>query len=435
MSIKTFFNEINLSGIDYFCWKGATKIDKFIEGDADIDLYVPLADFSRFRIILRKHGFVEFSWPVKVDGVRHFYKPGKGGILHHLHIYTRLRTGSSLAKEYELSPSSSFENITINNYGIRILKKEDLSLLNELRVKLKKSSFFGKLFYWHKREIHNLESQHLNNIRSYSSTKITPTKIVKLSFFINFIMLLSIKYRRLLGLSKTSEVGAVTSIIGPDGAGKSTITKIIYSRYHKYLTISHLSFGRPSFQWSNFPIYFIRNLITFFKNISSIKKNHSRINIGSFKTVSFAKAIFYVLLAYERKNIIARCMYFKNRGHIVILDRCPPKKPSDFDGYHLYRYSGSSIIIKKLQKIETKIYNSIKDIDIVFPLEVTLDQVIERNRNRNKFGKESDDEIYDRFNLFSKFIPKSLKIVKLNGSDSQSKIADQVIKSIFNSIA
>jgi len=113
MSIKTFFNEINLSGIDYFCWKGATKIDKFIEGDADIDLYVPLADFSRFRIILRKHGFVEFSWPVKVDGVRHFYKPGKGGILHHLHIYTRLRTGSSLAKEYELSPSSSFENITI----------------------------------------------------------------------------------------------------------------------------------------------------------------------------------------------------------------------------------------------------------------------------------------------------------------------------------
>ena len=76
-----------------------------------------------------------------------------------------------------------------------------------------------------------------------------------------------------------------------------------------------------------------------------------------------------------------------------------------------------------------------KIIDIVFPLEVTLDQVIERNRNRNKFGKESDDEIYDRFNLFSKFIPKSLKIVKLNGSDSQSKIADQVIKSIFNSIA
>ncbi len=88
-----------------------------------------------------------------------------------------------------------------------------------------------------------------------------------------------------------------------------------------------------------------------------------------------------------------------------------------------------------MQKIETKIYDSIEDIDIVFPLEVTLDQVIERNRNRNKFGKENDDEIYDRFNLFSKFIPKSLKIKKLNGSDSQSEIADQVIKSIFNSIA
>ena len=434
MSIKKFFNEINLSGIDYFCWKGATKIDKFIKGEADLDLYVPQADFSKFRIILRRHGFVEFSWPIKVDGVKHFYKPGDNGLLYHLHIYTRLRTGSSLAKEYELSASSSFQDITINDYGIRILKNEDLSFLHELRVMLKKSSFFGRLFYWYKREIHSVESEHLNDIRTNGSSNLRATRIVKLSFFINLKMLLNIKYRRMLGLSKTSEAGLVTSIIGPDGAGKSTITRLIFRRYHKYLTISHLSFGRPSFQWSNLPIYLIRNLISSYKNLSSFTKITSKKNVKSIKGVSFAKAIFYVCLAYERKNIIARCLYLKKRGHIVILDRCPPRKPSDFDGYHLDRYSGSSTLIKTLQKIEAKIYDAIIDIDIVFPLDVTLDQVIERNRRRDKLGKESDDEIYDRFNLFLKFIPKSREIVKLNGSDTQSEIADLVMKSIFNTI-
>jgi hypothetical protein len=431
MSIDVFFKELKEEEVFYFCWKGIGKIDDFYEGKSDVDLYIPPSEAILFKKILKRNGFVAFYWPLGVTGVEHFYKIGPKGESYHLHAYFKLRTGSSLSKEFELKLINLDNNSIFEYKNIKTLNRDWMNAIHYKRLYLKKSSILGRAFLKYKKPVYDVEEGLLGSVKVHKLIKVK--KIVNHPFWLDLKLLILIKYRRLCKLSKRPSSGVVVSIVGPDGSGKSTISQVIQNKYSQNFSITQLSFGKPSPRLNTFLFWLLRSVAitikhTFKKNKDSSGKKNSD------KKHSLLEAIFYIFLAIERRSIINKSHKLASKGVMVILDRCPPKKNAGFDGYHLSNSKSDFFLFHMLKKIETEIYDSINPVDIAFVLNPTLHQVIERNRNRKKKFKETDIEIKERFKIFSNFQPKSIYLLDLSSELSPSDNASLVMKKIFEKI-
>lgn len=432
MEINDFFKELDKNNIKYYCWKGVSKISSFFKGTSDLDIYINTENIFSFDQILKKFDFINYYWPVNLSGVSHFYKVGENGSLFHLHVYYRMCTGSSLVKEYEILPTIDFFDNLDKVHGVNVLNRNLLLQLHNLRVFLKKKSLIGRLIYYKKQNIHNLESKLLFNKNAKSNNlPLNFKKNVNFVSFKNLYIYFTIKYRRYRGWSKISKNGIIASVIGPDGSGKSTTSNLFFDKYSNTVSISKLCFGRPDFHFNTSVFYIIRNLFIFLKRKQSIKYSKK----SSEGNVSLLKACFYLMLAFERKFILNKAIKYRERGHIVLIDRCPPAQPGEFDGYHLYDYNGNSSIINKIKLIETSIYKKMPHVDIVFTIDVTEQEVLKRNKNREKLFKESDLEIIDRYNKFKTFKPKARVIRLLDGFLSPNYNTTEIIKNIFRIIS
>ena len=71
-----------------------------------------------------------------------------------------------------------------------------------------------------------------------------------------------------------------------------------------------------------------------------------------------------------------------------------------------------------LYKVEQKFYRSIKPVDILFNLQAPLEVAIERNDMRDKLGKESTEELRERFSINSGVSFLSDKTIDIDATKS-----------------
>ena len=148
--------------------------------------------------------------------------------------------------------------------------------------------------------------------------------------------------------------------------------------------------------------------------------------------ISLLQALGYVILAYDRKKASIRAHKIKEKGYIVICDRYPGIMNGKMDSPKIPHISTSGCVYKYLHKKENQLYNSIKAAEIIFHLSVPLEVSIQRNNQREKFGKETDSEIRDRYvrNKDAVFLGKNYNFV--DATPRFTEVLAQVSNSIWN---
>ena len=117
--------------------------------------------------------------------------------------------------------------------------------------------------------------------------------------------------------------------------------------------------------------------------------------------ISIIYAIRSVLLAYERKVAAIKAHKYSQNGYLVICDRYPGLGDGKMDSPRVPLNESKGSLYQFFYHLEQKLYRSIKPANIIFQLSVPLEIAIDRNNKREKIGKETEDELRERFALNS----------------------------------
>lgn len=439
-----FISVLDKAFIPYVSWKNNHEISRFLNGDSDLDIYIPLKYKNEFINLAVKN-----SWFVVVNPIAHFpyiehlYLITGNGKVYHLHVYFKVITGESWIKEFDLP----LENYLITNrckhdkYGVYVLNNKAQAYLFALRHIIKCGSISSRVLYLKDYESYKLEWELCNykvdELRGYGPILLDGAIYnsglladFHLSGYINSFMFrnkigsfLRIGYfllpvYRIVSFANRvinklffnrkkvlKPKGLVIAISGVDGSGKSSMVDLIDSSLSSFLTIRRLSLGKPQGKL----IEFIRKL--FFNNKSKTTPPSKE---DYFHKVGLFKSISLLVLAVLRLFESWKSQYYINNGYVVLVDRWPTREFGKMDGPKIYVNNISSTLVKLLSKIEGLIYKKIPSADVCFFLEVSVDTAIKRNSMRIKDDKETESEIRERHmeNKMNKPITK--KFIRFN---------------------
>ena len=407
------------------------KIDAAFRGETDLDVYIPSVNVDEIVKILADAGWKRFLAQVEFEGISHwFYYDDNSFRFYHLHIYHVMRTGPTYSKHFLIEGFDSLNPKYQLINGLRVFDKETNLKIHRTRLILKKHSLLAKLFV--KREVgkHKKEETFVSNLSSNNlkvDDSIFTHKIYKK--FGYFLIVKNIIYRmisKILRKRKKLPRGICVAVIGTDGAGKTTLVKESARILSNNLTVYNISFGRPSFSVLTAPLWIARIFINAIKPI----KTKAQINSRKSET-SLLRAIYHICIALERLYVCRRINLRRSKGCCVIVDRCPSMQIGQMDAPKIIHRGG---FIKYLAKLEIYIYRHMSIFDLAIKVEVELKNVIERNRKRVKSGKESDQEVEQRFSLFEDFVPYSKHMTSVDGNGELKTTLQRLVSVIFSSI-
>ena len=420
-----------------FCnWKDHHAVERHLYGEGDLDLFIPLTDKDQFEKISKKIGFRRvISYQADHEFIEHYYGfDVDSSKFVHIHVYFKIVTGDHISKNYILP---------LEKY---LIDKQDatqiLPLINDkgkrsiflIRYFLKIGSVYGIAQYLREKNKYSLEWKSFKKIYCYEDIPELNLSSEELNYFEKVyesssllkLILLSIdlkkklkKFRRrtyfellifnlknfirrlinkfFIKKKKLLYPGLVTAICGLDGSGKSSVVEVLEQNFSEHFSVRIFHLGRPS---SNVLTLFFNPFILIYSFIKRLKKKNKK-KTSENKNISIVFAIRSVLLAYDRKVESQRAHKLSKEGYLVICDRYPGLSPGKMDSPRIYEDQKRGPFYKFCHRLEKGLYTSIKPADIILHLSVPLDEAIRRNNNREKFGKETEDEIRERYNVNS----------------------------------
>ena len=435
---NNLFVELHANKVNFCNWKAHHSVESNLNGDGDLDLFIPLSYKSEFERVAQKEGFKRvISFQAKHDFIEHYYALDRSTLKFvHIHVYFKIVTGEHVSKNYILPLEGYILNNLDSSSVLPTINAPGQLSIFLIRYFLKIGSLYGLLQYW--REIekysnewnsynHKIEYKGIVDLdltskdfdemnKVYESSSFLRKILLSLrlknrlrrfrrrSFFqlqiyiyINFIIRFMNKF--FIKKKKMFDPGHVIAICGLDGSGKSSLVFSLSESYSRYFCTKVLHLGRPA---SNPLTFFFNKLVAVYSFLRRIKLiNKERYLVQSEKNISIIYAIRSVLLAYDRKVQTNRAHKLSQKGYLVICDRYPglingkmdsPRIPLDASRGRLYRH---------FYRLEQKFYKSIKPANTIFQLSVPLEVAIDRNNKREKVDKETEDELRDRFLLNS----------------------------------
>lgn len=425
----------------YVSWKNNHEIDLALNGESDLDVYVPYPQKELFFELIKSEGWINVKNPIAdYPEVYHFYNIGEDLKVYHLHVYFKMITGESWLKEYDF-PINEFliDNRIKHSSGIYILNNKAQAFLFVLRHFAKGSSNFSRILY--KKELKSykeewnlcksgFEPDAYRNLLDFTPyfvnsglnnqfqlpNKQTAKKVRRqlkshLRFPISQLNYLRCRsfitraYNKFI--LKRSKIlpkdGFVLAFSGADGVGKSTMSESIADTYKRFLTVKEVRLGKPQSA-------FIENLRKVIskpqKEDESSRVGTKSITNGNSQEIGLKKAVGATYLAYLRFKAARKAEKYKNKKYLVISDRWPTLEYDKMDGPKL-RNENLSGVFKMLSKLESRYYKKIISSDCCITLTVPLKVAIERNRERVKEGKETDQEIIERHTENTDHSPKA----------------------------
>jgi thymidylate kinase len=205
--------------------------------------------------------------------------------------------------------------------------------------------------------------------------------------------------------------GLVVAICGLDGSGKSSLVFSLNENYSRHFCVKVFHVGRPA---SNVLTFFFNPLITiysFLKRIKAISNKKYLVKTDNYIPIIYA--IRSVLLAYDRKVETIKAHKCSKNGYLVICDRYPGLGDGKMDSPRIPLNESRGSLYQFCYTLEQKFYRSIKPANIIFQLSVPLEVAIDRNNKREKIGKETEDELRERFllNSHAVFLAENYNII------------------------
>ena len=410
LTIIDIFLKINESRIRYFHFKSNQHLDKSFEGHTDFDLIVHKQDCYRFEKLLLTFGFKRrvSTFDKFYFGMEDFlYYDWKNERFHHFHIHYDLLFGDKYSKNQHFSNIEYwFDNTIIHDkypiiiiipeleivlLTLRILTKHKIfyNLKDQLKNVLKKYNYTLKYLFKEyeylllnidenklellltdnfsdiKDLIKEFKRKHKQNSLSFFSILWMKKRFNKYRIYDRVDLATNNKFKKARLMIKNYSScalpnnGKVISFIGPDGAGKTTLTKDIemwlnYKLNAKYIYLGQVK--KSTAKTLTGLAFIILNLFPFAK----IK--------------NFFKDYRHIINANYRKNTIDASRKMTHRGIYIITDRFPLREfwsmHEPMDGPRLPQ---DSILHNK----EFEIYNSITrypDLTIILnvPIEISI---------------------------------------------------------------
>ncbi len=464
--INKFLTSISKANLTVVNWKNNHEIDLALGGKSDLDLFIPLSQKDCFLKIAVDHGWLPVINPVAdYPNILHLYNFDEHLKSYHLHMYFEVITGESWLKEYNL-PISEFliqNREKLNDQNIYVLNDRVQAYLFALRHYLKGGSIFSRILY--KKELDSYRKEwdqvrgsydpsihsELIDLTSFQGKsglqgdklnlplfRVAKAVRKKLTRFLRFHPL-SLPAKRVKSLvhramnkqffkqKKTFiKEGKILVISGADGVGKSTMIKEVCESYEPFLTVKTASLGKPQGTFTEW----VRKKISSSKKVKTdqVKKD------SPLKRQSLKKLVSAVILAFLRFKAAKKALKEARKGCLVISDRWPTMQTGKMDGPKIQIDKESSLLVKLFEKIEAKLYRSIPDADYSFILTIPVESAVERNKNRVKTDKETDDEIIERHKVNNEFTPKSNKIFYFDNDGPLKKKRIELIRLIHKTL-
>ena len=458
--IQNLLRICELADIKYVVWKNVSEINFAISNNNDLDLYVNLCQKNAFESILRDNGFIQFKSAINnYPYICHYYKT-EGAKFAHLHVYYKLVTGDSWLKEYIIPEASElFDGKTkYTGFNVYTPSKSYLLWMFLLRRNLKCSTLIGLILYLLQYKSYDNELNSILRMQGQVNYNLMPSSpklanktisSAPVSFIEGLIQrILCIPYRRfsLIGFTVFRFLqflkrlrnkilclpgkllvggGVVIAITGPDASGKTSSINYLSSKYKKVLNVKRIHMGKVSFPL--FSVFKLRSSPSkYFYGDSQKSENSFKKSLSG--TFSLIKAIYIASVRLFRAH---KAVYFAQKGYLVICDRWPSSVVGTPDGPRYHDSYFRSPLLKFLVKIESTIYNYIPLADLSLRLTASLDAVKKRNSARIKDGKETDQEITDRFYKSQSLHPISNMIIDIENDNIN---LDELFLSIDNQV-
>jgi thymidylate kinase len=436
-----------------FChWKSNASLGEALAGGGDLDLLVDRADVATFESVLAGLGFKRAVDQIggTPPGVSHFFGLDRPtGALIHLHAYYQVITGESLIKNYRLPierllleerrrvrgvpiPSADAELIV---FVIRAMAKHSSlveylllcrqqgagyeALRAELRLLLADGdvqrscdllrrwlpaldpALFAACVDALRRDAPLPRRAWLaRRLRSQLSCYDRLATLPALVLRTRLVTALVLNRVRGGGPAKSPAAGgAVVAFVGPEATGKSTLVREVSSWLGAAFDVRSVHLGKPPSTW----LTLLPNLAVPLLRRRLPHQRTTRVEgaqgDGGAGRVSLLFGLRAVLDAWDRRALAIGAHREARRGRVVLCDRYPSTVVGAMDSPRLRvlpRDGWRGRLLRRLGALERRLYGQIPPPDTVLRLTVPVHVAVERNRERQKKGKESDRYVADR---------------------------------------
>jgi len=447
--VSALLEQLNAGSIRYCHWKSNWILEETLEGETDIDLLVQREEASSLRAILQGLGFrpaVEMD-AAPFPSVEHYHALDEAsGSLAHVHVYTRVISGGSLAKNYHLPvedmllgdverigmvnvPSRGAELIV---FVVRMCLKHatlpELALVTRDWAKVRgevawlateeaRAEAASLLPVWLPGLDQPLFDAALDALREPAplTRRIVLGRRVRarLQPFARhgrfgawvdeerrFVSKAVSRGRGSQTRLTPSSGGAVIAFVGGEATGKSTMLEEVEHWLGAHFTVRRVHAGKPPSTaltaLPNLLLPALRSLLPAQRSTRvSAELTSAREQGGTDAPFPLLFGLRSVLLAHDRRRLLARAFASSANGAIVLSDRYPSAEIGSLDGAQL---GGSAAGVNGdrvrtwLVGVEDRLYRQIPPPDLVIYLTAPLDVTLERNRTRGK----SEPETYVR---------------------------------------
>ncbi len=457
MNLRTeLFDQVNRQKINYVIWKNINLLDKFLNGEENLDIYVENSQKKQFDSILKKNNCLKvLSTTINHKEIDHYLYFFNEKILH-IHVYFKLFTGNSISKNYDLTNFCDFfENKFFNEkYGLWIMDYNLQMILFKIRIAIKNYTFLGR--YLINRDLINLKEEYTFLSSNYNSNRITKIQNNIINLEINpnslsysysekkkiyyhlklyrsksifrttideIIFLYKVVLKKIFKLKKFRlKNKMIIFISGPDASGKSTISLKLKNIFNNYLNTKIYNIAKP----------YPSTLISFFikrKYFSNKKKKYKMNKTSNLNEVSIKNIIKDLNLSFLRfiySILIFRFSFFKN---ILIFDRYVSENINHINGPRINIRNKK--YLKFFSSLEVFFYKKIKTLDLEYKLNTSLDECLLRNNLRKKNVIKTSKEVSDRFLQFQKSKFKVNKTIIIDNNKDIKISVNEIMKNIF----
>ena len=489
LKIRKLIEELNQSGVRYCHWKSNFALAETVAGQTDVDLLVDRKEAAAFKKFLAQLDFrpAEYTYRERFPSTEHYYALDETtGILVHVHVYFQVITGGSLSKNYRLPLEEMLLQNTRELDSLRIPTGGAELVIFTLRMMLKHISLIELLLLareWKhvKDEIDWLcEGDAIVEAASLVANWVPP---LEANLFSACVMALkspsSIQHRIRLAYRMRSRLhvykrhsdlrawlsgawhfiimlrhrmtrssigmvplsgGAVIAFVGPEATGKSTLLSNTNDWLGEHFAVTRIHAGKPPATiLSAIPsllLPFFRSLLPSLRpsriDVQSASDNQPE---ESRETYPLLSAIRAVLLAYDRRSLLARAFRQAANGRIVLCDRYPSMLNGAPDSpvlLHLSALPGRYSIRRWLARLEEQLYRGIPPPDLILYLSVPLEIAMVRNQTRGK--TEPEDYVRVRHAQSSNLNFGHIPVCKINTDQPLSETVLEVKNTVWNAL-
>lgn len=200
--------------------------------------------------------------------------------------------------------------------------------------------------------------------------------------------------------------GAVIAFVGSEAAGKTTIVGAVHDWLRDAFEVQVIHAGKPPrTRLTAVPHLLLPGLRILFPNDRStiVQARYEKADEGVHKAYSLLFALRAVMLAYERRALLAHASAAAARGAVVLSDRYPSSGSGTADGPQMADRpapTGRISLRRALCRLESRVYRRIPGPDLVIELTSPLEVTLARNAARAK--REPEDYVRLRHSIASR---------------------------------